>query len=296
VTGLLTLIRADQPPPPTVAPAGYVLRACSPADIEALGDLYFASYDPGEAAATREEAVADIRAAFAGDYGELWPEASLVATTPAGDLAAAIQVVRRAPWPDTPDCPFVIELFTARAHRRRGLARALIAGALAVVGRTEVALRVSAGNDAALALYRDLGFSDRRPPERIVAAVLRDGDRILLCHRSPDRRWYPDVWDLPGGHADDGESPGAALVRELREELGIVVGEPSGPPLREVRTDAFHLRIWLIVTWTGTPANSAPDEHDAIGWFDRSQLAGLRLAHDSYLETFTDVLTKRSER
>lgn len=156
---LLTLVRpAGAPPPPTV-PVGYALRPCSPADVEPLGDLYFDSYDPGEASATRDEAVADIRAAFAGDYGELWPEASLVATASDGGApVAAIQVVRRAPWPDTPDCPFVVELFTDRAHRRRGLARALITGALGVVGRTGLALRVSAGNHAALALYRGLGF------------------------------------------------------------------------------------------------------------------------------------------
>lgn len=158
MTELLTLVRPDLPPPPVVVPAGYAVRACSPEDVGPLGDLYFDSYDPGEASATREEAVADIRAAFAGDYGELWPAASLVATTAGGEPVAAIQVVRRAPWPDTPDCPFVIELFTARAHRRHGLARALIAGALAVVGRTGLALRVSAGNTAALRLYRDLGF------------------------------------------------------------------------------------------------------------------------------------------
>ena len=33
--------------------------------------------------------------------------------------------------------------------------------------------------------------------------MLRCGERILLCHRRPDRAWYPDVWDLPGGHEYD---------------------------------------------------------------------------------------------
>ena len=291
VADLVTLVRPDLPPPDAPVPAGYAVRACSPADVERLGDLYFDSYDPGEASATRAEAVADIRATFAGDYGELWPEASLVATTADGHLVAAIQVVRRAPWPDTPDCPFVIELFTARTHRRRGLARALVVGALTVVGDRSLALRVAAGNDAAQGLYRGLGF---REPARIVAAVLRDGDRILLCHRSPARRWYPDVWDVPGGHVDDGETAAAALVRELREELGVGVAEPTTPPVLEVRTGAVHLTIWVVDSWTGTPHNTAPEEHDAIGWFDGSQIAGLRLADDSYRETFTDVL--RSER
>jgi GNAT superfamily N-acetyltransferase len=160
---VLTLIRADLPPPPLVVPAGYALRPCSEDDLEPLGRLYFDSYDPGEASDDLSDAIADIRAAFGGYYGDLWPEASPVATTPDGEIVAAIQVVRRAPWPGTPDCPFVIELFTARAHRRRGLARGLIGGALHAVTETpdgpQLALRVADGNHAALALYRDLDFS-----------------------------------------------------------------------------------------------------------------------------------------
>ena len=47
--------------------------------------------------------------------------------------------------------------------------------------------------------------------------------------------------------------------------------------------------------WTGTPINTAPDEHDAIAWFQAGQLADLRLAHDSYLTTFTRALTERRD-
>jgi ribosomal protein S18 acetylase RimI-like enzyme len=160
---LRTLIRPDGPLPAPTTPAGYLLRPCRPGDAEQLGELYFHSYDPGRACATLPEAVADIRAAFAGDYGELWPAASLVATTAEQHVVAAIQVVGRAPWPDTPDCPFAIELFTARRHRRHGLARSLVLGALHVLARAdrpELALRVAVDNHPALALYRRLGFRD----------------------------------------------------------------------------------------------------------------------------------------
>src|SRR5689334_17991601 len=87
----------------------------------------------------------------------------------------------------------------------------------------------------------------RRPmPAQIAAAVLKANDQVLLCHRSPTRHAYPNVWDLPGGHLEPGESGPAALVRELREELGIQISEPAHPPLSTLHTDAFHLRIWLI--------------------------------------------------
>ncbi|WP_245658960.1 NUDIX domain-containing protein [Microtetraspora malaysiensis] len=125
---------------------------------------------------------------------------------------------------------------------------------------------------------------------RIVTAVLRDGDRVLLCHRSAGRRWYPDVWDLPGGHVEEGEDPKESLVRELREELGITASEPSSPPMHEIRTATFDMQIWLIDRWTGTPVNAAPDEHDAVAWFETSDLDSLRLAHESYLSMLTAVL------
>ena len=124
-------------------------------------------------------------------------------------------------------------------------------------------------------------------------AFLRDGNRVLLCHRSPRRRWYPDVWDLPGGHVEPGELPGAALARELHEELGIDVAAPAGPPLLQIHADAFDMQVWLIESWRGAPVNVAVDEHDAIGWFQENQLAGLRLAHESYLAMFTEALAGR---
>jgi GNAT superfamily N-acetyltransferase len=163
---LLTLIHPHRPTSAPVVPAGYLLRPCRTDDIEHLGRLYFHSYDPGQACANLTEAIADIHAAFAGDYGELWPAASLVATTRQQHIVAAIQVVTRAPWPDTPDCPFAIELFTARAHRRHGLARSLMLGALDVIARTgqpQLALPVSSDNHSALNLYRGLGFQDWIP-------------------------------------------------------------------------------------------------------------------------------------
>jgi 8-oxo-dGTP pyrophosphatase MutT (NUDIX family) len=126
----------------------------------------------------------------------------------------------------------------------------------------------------------------------IVTALLRDGNRVLLCHRSPQRRWYPDVWDLPGGHVEPGELPGVALARELREELGIDIAAPSGPPVQEVRADTFDMQIWLIEAWMGSPVNAAPDEHDAIAWFTADALAALCLAHDSYLAMFSAVLAE----
>ena len=138
----------------------WTTRSCTPEDVNALGALYFDAYEPGVASTTLEEAVADIAASYAGEYGEVLPEASLV-TVKDEQVIGAIMIVRRAPWPDVPDCPFVIELFTDRAFRRKGVARSLMLAAmhsLSQSGESRLALRVNDANASALGLYESLGF------------------------------------------------------------------------------------------------------------------------------------------
>lgn len=98
-----------------------------------------------------------------------------------------------------------------------------------------------------------------------------------MVHRSPQRRWYPDAWDLPGGHVEDGEVPCEALVRELREELGIIA-HVAGEPFAHVQGADFRKDIWVVDQWTGEPSNCATLEHDALAWLTDQELHGLQLA------------------
>ena len=123
----------------------------------------------------------------------------------------------------------------------------------------------------------------------VVGALLVRDARVLLCHRSPDREWYPDVWDVPGGHLEAGETPVAALVRELHEELGVVAEVPAEPCATAVDGD-LRLRVWRVDRWTGEPVNRSPDEHDALGWFGVDDLGMLALAHPGYPQLIADAL------
>jgi 8-oxo-dGTP diphosphatase len=127
---------------------------------------------------------------------------------------------------------------------------------------------------------------------RVVAAILRHQDQVLLCHRSPLRQWFPDVWDFPGGHVRPDEDPEDALIRELAEELGIELeGLLGAPLLRKVDPDTgLDLTIWVSHTWRGTPTNRQPEEHDAIGWFTGDQLEELRFADPSYLSLLHELM------
>lgn len=151
-----------------IPPPGYAVRPCDPGDAAGLAHLYFAAYPPGVACATPEEAQADIAASFLGEYGEFCFRASPVVIRQ-GALVAAVMTVRRANWEEAPDCPYLIEVFTAPAHRRRGLARAALkaaAIALGAAGETRAALTVADDNAPALALYRTLGFVEAEAHDR----------------------------------------------------------------------------------------------------------------------------------
>ncbi len=117
---------------------------------------------------------------------------------------------------------------------------------------------------------------------QVVAGIVIRHAQVLLCHRSPDRAWYPDVWDLPGGHIAAGETPRHALVRELQEELGIVAAVPAGPEFARLRASDFDCRSWIVAEWVGTPANVSPGEHDDMAWWSLPAVPGLRLAHPDY--------------
>jgi N-alpha-acetyltransferase 10/11 len=165
---MLTLVADARRTParrPGEIPPPYPIRGCTDGDADALGRLYCEAHAPGAGCGSADEAIDDMRATFAGEYGELWQPASLVAERD-GEPVAAVLTVRQAPWPGAPDCPFVVELFTARPYRRRGLGRTLVRRCLAAAGATgrpRLALRVAETNSGALRLYESLRFQRWRP-------------------------------------------------------------------------------------------------------------------------------------
>lgn len=84
----------------------------------------------------------------------------------------------------------------------------------------------------------------------VCAVVLNRQGRLLLAHHP--YRCTAGGWGLPGGFARKDEQPAAALVRELREELGVdaVIGPLLGA---ETATAVGHLTLYYRATLTGTP-------------------------------------------
>ena len=127
-----------------------------------------------------------------------------------------------------------------------------------------------------------LAIMDDLVKHHVACGLLARAGRVLLVHRSSLKRWYPNVWDFPGGHLEPGESSRQALVRELREELSIEIAPPVGTALLTIQTLDARIDIWRVVEWDGAVTNAAPDEHDTFGWFTPEEASFLDLADAEY--------------
>jgi len=105
----------------------------------------------------------------------------------------------------------------------------------------------------------------------VVAALIREGGRILICQRPPDKA-RALLWEFPGGKVDPGETGEEALVRECKEELNVIlnVGEAycrvtHQYPDIQVRLTLYHARIM-----DGRPEKL---EHADIRWVTNAELS-----------------------
>jgi len=106
----------------------------------------------------------------------------------------------------------------------------------------------------------------------VVAAIIKDGDRIFATQRGYGD--FKDGWEFPGGKIEPGETPEAALAREIREELDaeIIVGEK----VVQVEYDypAFHLSMGCYRCALAS-GHLSLKEHEAARWLALSELDDL---------------------
>jgi 8-oxo-dGTP diphosphatase len=114
----------------------------------------------------------------------------------------------------------------------------------------------------------------------VVAALIREGGKILLSQRRPDQS-FPGCWEFPGGKVEPGESPRAALAREIDEELGC--GVTVGALFEEVdhRYDAFDLKMMVFDCAVTTGAPTAR-QVAAVAWFAPKDIPSLELPPADY--------------
>ena len=101
----------------------------------------------------------------------------------------------------------------------------------------------------------------------VVACALVDADRRVLIAQRPQGKQLAGLWEFPGGKIEPGETPEAALIRELREELDIETQQACLAPLSFASHtyDDWHLMMPLYVCrkWQGSPLAK---EHSQLKW------------------------------
>jgi 8-oxo-dGTP diphosphatase len=125
-----------------------------------------------------------------------------------------------------------------------------------------------------------LHAASQQPPSqegttvRVLAAVIRDADRYLVCLRPAHKR-HGGCWEFPGGKLEPGETLLQAARRELREELGVEVLSAGEPVFRRQDPNSPFLIEFVEVQISGVPRAL---EHDEIRWLNARELRSLNLA------------------
>jgi len=111
------------------------------------------------------------------------------------------------------------------------------------------------------------------PTILVVAVALIDPDGRILIAKRPEGKQLAGLWEFPGGKVEPGERPEQALIRELKEELGIDVKEACLAPFvfTSHAYEKFHLLmpLYLCRRWSGTVVAK---EHSALAWVKPAKL------------------------
>jgi len=121
-------------------------------------------------------------------------------------------------------------------------------------------------------------ISSPAAPLLVVAAALVDREGRVLMQQRPPGKSLAGLWEFPGGKVEQGETPEAALVRELAEELGLGIDQAdlvpftfaTLPPTEKGR--ALILLLYIVRRWHGVPEAI---EASALHWAPPSDLTHL---------------------
>jgi 8-oxo-dGTP diphosphatase len=123
-------------------------------------------------------------------------------------------------------------------------------------------------------------------PTRLVlvaaAALVDASGRVLLAQRPPGKA-LAGAWEFPGGKIEAGETPEAALVRELKEELGIEVAERSLQPFafasHAYETMHLLMPLYVLKAWKGEPKSR---EGQALKWVRPAEMREIEMPPADY--------------
>jgi 8-oxo-dGTP diphosphatase len=119
-------------------------------------------------------------------------------------------------------------------------------------------------------------------PVPVVCAVIEHDGLVLLAQRPP-HKLLPLKWEFAGGKVEPGEDPAAAIVREIREELGceITITRALPPFTHDYGRVVIEMIPFVCALAPGSPAPH-PHEHVALAWAKLDELTSYDLAAADY--------------
>ena len=116
-----------------------------------------------------------------------------------------------------------------------------------------------------------------RPVIDVCAAVIVNGGRMLLAQRERGSH-LAGKWEFPGGKIDGGETPGECIIREIDEELGLIVRNPVPLTTVEHAYDEKIVRLHFLACDLTGPADHEARVHEEVRWVEYDDLEQLDLA------------------
>lgn len=120
--------------------------------------------------------------------------------------------------------------------------------------------------------------------------IVKD-NKFLLVKRSPEDDYHPNQWALPGGSMEEGETPEEALIREVREELGISVSNYNF--FNDYIIDGYNMYVFTLVS-SDFDENliKLNEEHTNYKFFTFFEIQNLKNKLNSTLKFIVDFISK----
>ena len=106
----------------------------------------------------------------------------------------------------------------------------------------------------------------------VAKAVITKNEKILLLKRSLLSNFFPDMWDLPGGKIEVGESPDRSVMRETKEETGLVIKPGRLIAEYDLIENTKPIHFWIFSVNSFTTNIKLSCDHTAFHWFSKDEL------------------------
>lgn len=106
-------------------------------------------------------------------------------------------------------------------------------------------------------------------------AIIIKNNRILMGKRRMTKKYFPGHWDIVGGHVEKGETLKEAMIREVKEEVGLKVLKFRKIGAIEEKRLRYRHHLYFIIKWKGNARNKG--EFVRIRWFTKEELSKIKV-------------------